>query len=201
MDIGIVSAPLWNSKTSAFAGLLTSTDYINVIQYYWQFPDKLNQVDGFRLDSLRGSDPRNFPCEGPTDSVLEIEQAIGATQIETVSVNPMVPLYEACRRMLGSRARRIPLIDIDDETQQEMVVSVLTQFRILKFIAFNVRETRQLRKPLRELDMVTDREIATAQMHTPVMTVIHMLVQRDISSVPIVDNNGLFSRPPPTFTN
>ncbi|KAF8543438.1 hypothetical protein BDD12DRAFT_212673 [Trichophaea hybrida] len=171
---GIVSAPLWNSKTSAFAGLLTSTDFINVIQYYWQFPDKLSQIDGFRLDSLR-----------------EIEQAIGATQIETVSVNPMVPLFEACRRMLGSRARRIPLIDIDDETQQEMVVSVLTQFRILKFIAFNVRETRQLRKPLRELGIVTEKELATAQMNTPVMTVIHMLVQKDISSVPIVDSNGI----------
>ena len=49
-----MSAPLWNSKTSAFAGLLTSTDFINVIQYYWQFPDKLSQIDGFRLDSLRG---------------------------------------------------------------------------------------------------------------------------------------------------
>ncbi|KAA8892600.1 hypothetical protein FN846DRAFT_915152 [Sphaerosporella brunnea] len=171
---GIVSAPLWNSKTSAFAGLLTSTDYINVIQYYWQNPDKLSQIDGFRLDSLR-----------------EIEQAIGATQIETVSVNPMVPLFDACRRMLRSRARRIPLIDIDDETQQEMVVSVLTQFRILKFIAFNVRETRQLRKPLRELGIVTEGDVATAEMDTPVITVIHMLVQKDISSVPIVDSNGI----------
>jgi 5'-AMP-activated protein kinase regulatory gamma subunit len=103
----------------------------------------------------------------------------------------MVPLFDACRRMLRSRARRIPLIDIDDETQQEMVVSVLTQFRILKFIAFNVRETRQLRKPLRELRIVTERDIATAEMNTPVITVIHMLVQRDISSVPIVDCNGM----------
>lgn len=171
---GIVSAPLWNSKTSAFAGLLTCTDFINVVQYYWQNPDKLNQIDGFRLDSLR-----------------EVEQAIGTTQIETVSVNPMVPLFDACRRMLRSRARRIPLIDIDDETQQEMVVSVLTQFRILKFIAFNVRETRQLRKPLREIGIMTAEDIATAMMDTPVITVIHTLVQRDISSVPIVDANGI----------
>jgi 5'-AMP-activated protein kinase regulatory gamma subunit len=171
---GIVSAPLWNSEKSAFAGLLTSTDYINVIQYYWQNPDKLSQIDRFRLDSLR-----------------DIEQAIGATQIETVSVKPMVPLFDACRRMLLSRARRIPLVDIDDKTQQEMVVSVLTQFRILKFIAFNVRETRQLRKPLGELGIVTEKDIATASMGTPVMRVIHMLVKKDISSVPIVDNNGI----------
>ena len=51
---GIVSAPLWDSKTSTFAGLLTSTDYINVIQYYCQFPHEIDQVDQFRLSSLRG---------------------------------------------------------------------------------------------------------------------------------------------------
>lgn len=51
----IVSAPLWDSKTSTFAGLLTSTDYINVIQYYCQFPDEIDQLDQFRLTSLRGT--------------------------------------------------------------------------------------------------------------------------------------------------
>lgn len=52
--IGIVSAPLWDSHTSTFAGLLTTSDYINVIQYYWQNPDALGQIDQFRLSSLRG---------------------------------------------------------------------------------------------------------------------------------------------------
>lgn len=96
--------------------------------------------------------------------------------------------------MLRSRARRIPLIDIDDDTQQEMVVSVLTQFRILKFVAFNVSETRQLRKPLADLGIVTEKGILTASMDTPVIKVIHMLVGKDISSVPIVDHNGTYPR-------
>lgn len=52
--LGIVSAPLWDSKTSTFAGLLTSTDFINVIQYYMQFPEKFEDVEKFRLSSLRG---------------------------------------------------------------------------------------------------------------------------------------------------
>lgn len=52
---GIVSAPLWDSKTSTFAGLLTTSDYINVIQYYFQNPAALDQIDQFRLDSLRGT--------------------------------------------------------------------------------------------------------------------------------------------------
>jgi 5'-AMP-activated protein kinase regulatory gamma subunit len=51
---GIVSAPLWDSHTSTFAGLLTTSDYINVVQYYWQNPDALSQIDQFRLSSLRG---------------------------------------------------------------------------------------------------------------------------------------------------
>lgn len=53
-QLGIVSAPLWDSETSTFAGLLTTSDYINVIQYYWQNPDALARVDQFKLNSLRG---------------------------------------------------------------------------------------------------------------------------------------------------
>jgi 5'-AMP-activated protein kinase regulatory gamma subunit len=122
---------------------------------------------------------------------VDIERAIGVTPIETVSVHPLVPLYDACRRMLKSRARRIPLIDLDDETQQEMVVSVLTQFRILKFVAVNVRETQMLRKPISELGIGTYDNVSTANMETPVINVIHQLVEKDISSVPIVDNRGM----------
>ncbi|KAF2087485.1 CBS-domain-containing protein [Saccharata proteae CBS 121410] len=171
---GIVSAPLWDSKTSTFAGLLTTSDYINVIQYYWHNPDALAQVDQFRLNNLR-----------------DIEKALGVTPIETVSIHPEKPLYEACRRMLESRARRIPLVDIDDETHRHMVVSVVTQYRILKFIAVNVNETEKLRKPLKEINVGSYSNLATAHMDTPVMDVIHMLVRKSISSVPILDRDGV----------
>ncbi|KAI9715306.1 MAG: AMP-activated serine/threonine-protein kinase regulatory subunit [Chrysothrix sp. TS-e1954] len=169
----IVSAPLWDSRTSTFAGLLTVSDYINVIQYYWHNPDALAQVDQFRLNSLR-----------------DIEKALGVTPIETASIHPSRPLYEACRSMVASKARRIPIIDDDDETGRAMVVSVITQYRILKFVAVNVGETQKLRKPLRDLNVGTYSGLATAQMDTPVMDVINMLVKRVISSVPILDSDG-----------
>lgn len=93
--------------------------------------------------------------------------------------------------MLESRARRIPLVDVDDETHRAMVVSVVTQYRILKFVAVNVKDTQKLRKPLKELPTVgTYKDLATAQMDTPVMDVIHMLVKKNISSVPILDKDG-----------
>ena len=38
-----------------------------------------------------------------------------------------------------SPARRLPLLDRDTETGHEVIVSVLTQYRLLKFISINVR--------------------------------------------------------------
>lgn len=92
--------------------------------------------------------------------------------------------------MLESRARRIPLVDIDDETKQEMVVSVVTQYRILKFIAVNVTETEMLKKSVSEIGLGTYSNLQTASMDTPVISVIQMMVRRSISSVPIVDEEN-----------
>ncbi|KAK9463853.1 uncharacterized protein V1516DRAFT_617804 [Lipomyces oligophaga] len=170
----IVSAPLWNSKTSKFAGLLTSSDYINVIQYYYQNPEKMDKIDHFTLDGLR-----------------DVEKAIGVKPIESVSVPPFTSLYDACLCMIASKGRRIPLIDYDDETQREIVVSVLTQYRILKFISQNSKETRMLRKPLKDLKIGVYDNLATATVDTPVIDVIHMLASRDVSSIPIVDKDGV----------
>ncbi|MCJ1371988.1 AMP-activated serine/threonine-protein kinase regulatory subunit [Loxospora ochrophaea] len=171
---GIVSAPLWDSSTSSFAGLLTTSDYINVIQYYWQNPEAMSRIDQFRLNSLR-----------------DIEKAIGVAPLETVSIDPQRPLYEACRRMLESRARRMPLVAIDDETNRAMVLNVVTQYRILKFVAVNVSETQFLRKPLKHLNLGTYSNLEVAKMDTPVMEVIHRLVNCNISSVPILNSDGV----------
>lgn len=125
----------------------------------------------------------------------DIERSLGVTPIETVYVHPERPLYEACRKMLEARARRIPIVDIDDETQRTTVVSVITQYRLLKFVAVNVKETQKLRKPLKEILVGTYDNLATAYMDTPVMDVIHMLVKKSISSVPIIDKQGIFHPP------
>ncbi|KAG9823487.1 CBS-domain-containing protein, partial [Aureobasidium melanogenum] len=71
-----------------------------------------------------------------------------------------------------------------------MIVSVLTQYRILKFVAVNVKDTQNLRKPLRDIDCGTYGDLQTATMETPVMDVIHLLVKYSISNVPILDSDG-----------
>lgn len=170
----IVSAPLWDSKTSKFAGLLTSTDFINVIQYYFSNPDKFELVDKLQLDGLK-----------------DIERAIGVEPLDTASIHPSRPLFEACLKMLDSKSRRIPLIDKDEETHREIVVSVLTQYRILKFVSLNCRETHFLKRPIGELNIVSGSNVKSCQMNTPVIDVIQLLSQGNVSSIPIIDDNGV----------
>lgn len=170
----IVLAPLWNSKTLRFDGLLTLLDFVNVIQYYFQNPDKYELVDQLTLDGLR-----------------DIERAIGAQPIETILIHPFKLLYEACVNMLQLRARRVPLIDEDEKTHREIVVLVLTQYRILKFVALNCKETKMLLKPIKDLPGLGEaKQIATCTMNTRVIDIIHLLAEKLVLSVPVVDDQG-----------
>jgi CBS domain-containing protein len=72
-----------------------------------------------------------------------------------------------------------------------MVVSVITQYRILKFIAVNnEHNTVLLRKTVRDIGLGTYSGIVTALMSSSVLDVVHLMVKRNISCVPIVDSNG-----------
>ena len=178
---GIVSAPLWDSNTSTYAGLLTVNDYLNVVRYYNLHADKLKDVDKLLLSDLR-----------------DVERVLNVKPPETISASPETVLYDALRKQLISRARRIPLVSYDSDTQRTMVTSVITQYRILKFISMNVRDTEMLRKPLSVIRLGTYDNIVRCSMDSTVLDVIDEMVTRGISSVPIVTMEGQYLLSPST---
>ncbi|GAA5858882.1 hypothetical protein JCM8547_007141 [Rhodosporidiobolus lusitaniae] len=121
---GVVSAPLYDSTTHRFAGMFTLADVVHLIQYYYltarEYDNVVAEVEAFQLESLR-----------------KIEQAIDVPPPPTISVHPDQPLSDACAALVRTHARRLPLVDRDDQTGKETIVSVLTQYRVLKFIAIN----------------------------------------------------------------
>ncbi|EXJ84247.1 hypothetical protein A1O3_04914 [Capronia epimyces CBS 606.96] len=174
VQCGIVSAPLWDSSTSTYAGLLTVNDYLNVVRYYNLHADKLKDVDKLLLSDLK-----------------DVEKVLDVKPPETVSASPEAILYDALRQQLVSRARRIPLVSYDSDTQRTMVTSVITQYRILKFIAMNVKETEVLRKPLAMIKLGTYGNIVRCTMDTTVLDVVDEMVLKNISSVPVVTTEGI----------
>ncbi|CAG8556866.1 10966_t:CDS:10 [Ambispora gerdemannii] len=174
MQNGVVSAPLWDSANQKFAGMLTVSDFMNLIQYYYKnssYSAALEEIEQFQIQQLREVERRIIPAP------------------QLLSIDPLKTLYEACKLLIEARAHRLPLVDVDSETSQEMIVSVVTQYRILKFIAMNCKETKLLRKPLSEIKIGVYDNLATASLSTRVIEVINTFVERRISSVPIVDEN------------
>jgi 5'-AMP-activated protein kinase regulatory gamma subunit len=77
-----------------------------------------------------------------------------------------------------------------------MVTSVITQYRILKFVAVNVGDTQNLRKPLKDIKLGSYNHLVKCSMDAIVLDVIHWMVKHNISSVPIVTAEGEEYRPP-----
>ncbi|KAI1797825.1 CBS-domain-containing protein [Ganoderma leucocontextum] len=194
---GVVSAPLWNSEKSRFAGMFTVSDIIHLIQYYYRsssYDAAAADVETFRLESLR-----------------DIEKQLGVAPPPLLREHPSATLFDAAKLLIQTHARRVPLLDIDTETGHEVIVSILTQYRLLKFISINCgREIPQLHLPLRRLGIGTYvnapplspvgerpdgynpfHPISTATLDTTVFDVVHMFSERGISAVPIVDEEGI----------
>jgi CBS domain-containing protein len=191
---GVVSAPLWNSEKSKFAGMLTVLDIIHLIQHYYHtasYDSAAADVEHFKLESLR-----------------DIEKRLGVATPPLLHEHPSSTLYDAAKLLIQTHARRLPLLDHDTETGHEVIVSVLTQYRLLKFISINLnREIQQLHLTLRNLGIGTYvhatpgsntpdghnpySPIATATLTTPVFDVVHMFSERSISAVPIIDEDGV----------
>ncbi|BEJ16351.1 hypothetical protein CspHIS471_0509560 [Cutaneotrichosporon sp. HIS471] len=184
---GVVSAPLWNTATAKFAGMFTVQDVIHLIQYYYHtssWEGAAADVEQFRLQSLR-----------------DIERELHVPPPPLLYIHPLRPLLDACKYLIQTHARRLPLIDEDSQTNGDVVISVLTQYRVLKFIAMNCRDiTQYLTAGVQELgigsyvkDVTPERPfgpIATATMQTAVFDVVHMFSELGISAVPIVDDEG-----------
>ncbi|KAF7320421.1 CBS-domain-containing protein [Mycena kentingensis (nom. inval.)] len=189
----VVSAPLWNSQRSAFAGMLTVLDIIHLIQYYYKLAAANSDVN---YDNIK-----NRVEKLPLEALRTIEKELGVAEPPLLSEHPNASMLDAAKVLIKTHARRLPLLDHDSETGHEVIVSVLTQYRLLKFVAMNCpSEIQQLHHTLRRLKIGTYvngsgltpfHPIATATLETPVYDVVQMFSTRQISAVPIVNEAGI----------
>jgi len=131
----------------------------------------------------------------------EIERALKVPPPPLHSLHPDSSLLEACKKLIDTHARRLPLIDKDSVTDKDFLISVLTQYRLLRFISRNCQpQIASLHVGLRRLKIGTYVDpkpddpfypIATANLNTTVFDVVHMFSQKGISAVPILDENGV----------
>ena len=186
----LAAAPLWDSERREFVGLMTITDFVDVLRYYHDAHGKSGaaiEVVASRSIAQVLADPGSglrfkhaTPSTDPPVAALREYGNLVASHADTT-------LLEACDKMRRYRRRFLPVVAPEGCS----VLAVATHVDVLDFFVSNFRDERRLfDQPVAELGIGTFANLATVTRETPLKDVLRLLEERDISSVPVVDANG-----------
>ncbi|KAJ0006028.1 hypothetical protein NQD34_015922 [Periophthalmus magnuspinnatus] len=177
---GVRAAPLWDNKLQCFVGMLTITDFINILHRYYKSPlVQIYELEEHKIETWR-----------------EIYLKYSSNKL--ISITPDSSLFEAVYSLLKNKIHRLPIID----PVSGNVLHILTHKRILKFLYIFgdlIPKPRFLQRRISEVGIGTFREIATVQESATVYEALTIFVERRVSALPVVNEQGLTFQPL-TFT-
>ncbi|XP_027032092.1 5'-AMP-activated protein kinase subunit gamma-1 isoform X1 [Tachysurus fulvidraco] len=181
---GLRAAPLWDSKLQRFVGMLTITDFINILHRYYKSPMvQIYELEDHKIQTWRGDSFQNVYLQYYNQSLI--------------SITPDASLFDAVYSLLKHKIHRLPVIDPESGN----VLHILTHKRILKFLYIfrsTIPTPRFLQRKIEEAGVGTFRDIATIQQTATVYDALSVFVERRVSALPVVDENGkvvaLYSR-------
>lgn len=162
---GLRAAPLWNTESQEFVGMLTITDFINILHTYYKSPTiKMHQVE---------------------EHIIETWKNINLNS-RLISINPQASLYEGLKTLIENKIHRLPII----ESTEGNPLYILTHKRILKFLNLFMNDLERpsfMEKTLEVLRVGTYENICTVTEDTPIIQALRMFVEKRISALPVVD--------------
>uniref|UniRef100_A0A668AI35 Protein kinase, AMP-activated, gamma 3a non-catalytic subunit n=1 Tax=Myripristis murdjan TaxID=586833 RepID=A0A668AI35_9TELE len=172
-----MAAPLWDNKLQRFVGMLTITDFINILHRYYKSPMvQIYELESHKIETWR-------------DVFLQY------TNHFLISISPEASLFDAIYSLLKYKIHRLPVIDPESGN----VLHILTHKRILKFLhIFVIPKPQFIQRPIQELGIGTFSNIATVRETATVYDALSIFVERRVSALPVVDEQGkvvaLYSR-------
>ncbi|XP_055363668.1 5'-AMP-activated protein kinase subunit gamma-2-like isoform X2 [Betta splendens] len=168
---GVRAAPLWESKKQSFVGMLTITDFINILTRYYKSPMvQIYELEEHKIESWR-------------------ELYLQETFKPLVHTPPDASVFEAVYSLIKNKIHRLPVID----PVSGNALYILTHKRILKFLQLFVCEMPMpafMKQTLEELGVGTYTNIAYIHPDTPLITALSVFTHRRVSALPVVDHNG-----------
>lgn len=171
---GIRAAPLWDSSNQAFVGMLTITDFINILRHHYKSPIVgMDELENQTIQEWRAS-----------------EQKVANVKSTLLQISPMQSLYDAVKMLVDYKIHRLPVIDLETGN----ALFILTHKKLLNFLYCQIcLENQQpafMQKSLKELGIGTYKNIATASPDTPIITALNIFHERRVSALPIVEASG-----------
>lgn len=199
------AAPLWDSVRREFVGLMTITDFVDILRHYH---DEYGRT-GAAIEVLASRSIAQVMNDA--DAVKHFKHAAEAKSHKVrcdhvksygqlVAVDANSSLYDACNVMRANRRRFLPVVTPEDCG----VLAVVTHVDILEYFVATFREERRLfDQPVKELGIGTFDRVISVTGTTPLRDVLEILSENDFSSLPVVDRAGrvncLYSRADITF--
>uniref|UniRef100_A0A3Q1G1K3 Protein kinase, AMP-activated, gamma 2 non-catalytic subunit a n=1 Tax=Acanthochromis polyacanthus TaxID=80966 RepID=A0A3Q1G1K3_9TELE len=161
---GVRAAPLWESKKQSFVGMLTITDFINILTRYYKSPMvQIYELEEHKIETWR-------------------ELYLQETFKPLVHISPDASIFDAVYSLIKNKIHRLPVID----PVSGNALYILTHKRILKFLVDNELWPTQTE----ELGVGTYNNIAYIHPDTPLITALSVFTHRRVSALPVVDHHG-----------
>ncbi|XP_015210179.1 5'-AMP-activated protein kinase subunit gamma-2a isoform X2 [Lepisosteus oculatus] len=168
---GVRAAPLWETKKQSFVGMLTITDFINILHRYYKSPMvQIYELEEHKIETWR-------------------ELYLQETFKPLVNISPDASLFDAVYSLIKNKIHRLPVID----PVSGNALYILTHKRILKFLQLFVSEMPKpafMKQTLEELGIGTYNNIAFIHPDTPIIKALNIFVDRRVSALPVVDESG-----------
>lgn len=166
---GVRAAPLWDSKEQKFVGMLTITDFIRILHMYYKNAEThIDELEEHRLETWRNV----------LDDVKDL-----------VAIGPDASLFDAIRTLLHNRIHRLPVID--PETGN--VLYIITHKRLLRFLFLYIHDLpkpKYFSESIYDLSIGSYENIEVGKHSMPIIEALRKFVDKRISALPIVDDDG-----------
>uniref|UniRef100_A0A7S1BKI0 CBS domain-containing protein n=2 Tax=Corethron hystrix TaxID=216773 RepID=A0A7S1BKI0_9STRA len=176
------TAPLWNPSIRQFVGLLTVTDFIDILRYYSQ--------NGLPVSDLATRTIADILAD--PNLILKHSNFLAADATAT--------LKHSCKLLHENSLDFLPVILPSDMR----VLATVTYTNILEHLVTHFREQRRLfDDTIYDLGIGTYNNVITVCTNQSLSECLHLLQTHELSSVPVVDQEGrvinVYSRSDITF--
>jgi len=180
------AAPLWDPQIRQFVGLLTVTDFIDILRHFSLTSNDVSCLSSKSISQILGD---------PVLSQLLKHRSFLAADASTT-------LKNACKLLHSYSVDYLPVILPDDLR----VLATITYTNVLEHLVTHFREQRRLfDDSIYDLGIGTYENLATVTPDHTLAQTLKLLRDKDLSAVPVVDpNNGhkvvdVYSRSDITF--
>nr|CAD2165006.1 unnamed protein product [Meloidogyne enterolobii] len=170
---GVRAAPLWDSSTQEFVGMLTITDFIQILHRYYK-NDQME--DGVKLEEHKISTWRDI---FKADCSLR----------PFITVDPTESLYRAVQLLCEHKIHRLPVM----EHSTGNILYILTHKRLIKFLHLYISDLPKpafMDKTPKELGIGSWENILTIDKSTPLIEAMKTFLSKRVSALPLIDSDG-----------